>query len=630
MSNLRKWMNLMESVPAQLADQPPRRVMFKKDATVMVDPRVGGGTGRFMEYTPNGAMVDIKGIAMELAHGDFSAPERDYDEPLAKGNDWFHMSLQPDTVGSMKDKPEFRPGDMVKIADVYGTVIGPGYGIFIAYSTSGNECIISFDDKEIVVPTSSVGAVLEQNAKDSFAQTDNDGALSPMSLGSENVKIENPAPQVNININGTETMDRKDEFSQWMNAIEEALAGENGVVAEAMPVNAAECGCGAWDCMTCFPDHEGEVMMPGMNVPPQTMAAQATDACAMCSHPVHGDDMHAHDEMEVVMPVEEEDMDFSVAGHEKPASGKGVKLGDIVQKYVPADQAGEESPLTHGEDNLAEEIPADDWEPDYSELIGKIMYMQDMGLSKSSTQYTPYQLQLMSPEQQKQVYQEVMGEVAETDMPMMSAEEGMAQSPTGLAPTMPEGTIMENVDKDIAAMLDSLKRLDKLTESVAPVLARKKVLENSDREWAQLLQILKGMPEARSADIDTLGEIASNVAVKISPMFRITDDLLDDIYSELHHSPQGDLFEKKAKPDFLDVDKDGDKKESMKKAIGDKKNGESDSEGGELDEDSHLKNGKKSKWSDDPKDHFKEEKVEEGADPEVVAWMARFSKLGRM
>jgi hypothetical protein len=33
------------------------------------------------------------------------------------------------------------------------------------------------------------------------------------------------------------------------------------------------------------------------------------------------------------------------------------------------------------------------------------------------------------------------------------------------------------------------------------------------------------------------------------------------------------LAEKKAKPDFLDIDKDGDKKEPMKKAVADKKKG---------------------------------------------------------
>jgi len=86
-------------------------------------------------------------------------------------------------------------------------------------------------------------------------------------------------------------------------------------------------------------------------------------------------------------------------------------------------------------------------------------------------------------------------------------------------------------------------------------------------------------------------------------------------------------------------------------------------------EDSHLEGGKKSKWSDDPKDHFKSstekfvdkfkkgdkkedkkkveeskvcphcqcdpcecpgETVKEGADQEVLNWMKRFSKLGNM
>lgn len=110
--------------------------------------------------------------------------------------------------------------------------------------------------------------------------------------------------------------------------------------------------------------------------------------------------------------------------------------------------------------------------------------------------------------------------------------------PPGTAPTMPEskinkGTVMENVDKDVAAMLESLKKYDILKESVAPVIGMK-----------------------------TLGE--------------------------------------KAKPDFLDVDKDTDKKEPFKKAVKDKEE------------------------KDD------KEKVDEGADSDVIAWMKRFAKLGNM
>ena len=90
---------------------------------------------------------------------------------------------------------------------------------------------------------------------------------------------------------------------------------------------------------------------------------------------------------------------------------------------------------------------------------------------------------------------------------------------------------MENVDKDVAAMLQSLKKYDKLVESCAPVLGMK-----------------------------TLNE---------------------------------------KKPDFLDFDKDEDKKEPMTKALKDK-------------------------------DEDKKEDVKEGADLEVLEWMQRFSKLGNM
>ena len=49
-------------------------------------------------------------------------------------------------------------------------------------------------------------------------------------------------------------------------------------------------------------------------------------------------------------------------------------------------------------------------------------------------------------------------------------------------------------------------------------------------------------------------------------------DEMDAIYQKVYES-------KKAKPDFLDVDKDGNKKESLKKAVNDKKKGCSDCEG---------------------------------------------------
>lgn len=437
----------MESIPAIFPDQDPKHALIKQDATVMVNPSVGGGTARYMNSTPDGAMVDIKGIARELAADEFSLPERDYEDGYQKGNDWFHMSAEPDTIGTMNDRPEFRAGDMVKIADVYGSVIGPGMGIFIAYSTSGKECIISFDDKEILVPTANVGAVLEQNAKNKFGEMDNDGNLSPMSLGSDNVKIEEPA------------MDQRDEFSKWMATVEEALSGANkNELEESMPV-VNECGCGSWNCPTCFPEQGMDQMGSGC---PECSG----EGCPSCDGSEMAPDAGLEvDGLELIDDeyVDEETEDFV----EKPKSGKGVKLGDIVTKTEVRPTGGQNSPMTYGDDNLGAVEEAEPMMPDTStdaygkagrysqehfgqfdeanpemddagseedyqtlmskslgsdqdiehsqELVSQIMNMQTMGLSKDDNHYSEEELLgiNMGPEDIKRIHDKVMGTVSE-------------------------------------------------------------------------------------------------------------------------------------------------------------------------------------------------------------------------
>ena len=603
----------MESVPSVFPDQPSPERLIKKDATVMVSPSIGGGTGRYMHSTPNGAMIDIKGVARELSEEEFSLPQRDYEDPYQKGNDWFHASTEPDTIGRMNDKPEFRPGDMVKVADVYGSVIGPGFGVFIAYGTTGEDCIISFDNKEIVVPTANVGAVLEQNAKDNFDEMDNDGNLSPMSLGSDNVKVEQPATGMSKQ---EPAMDQRDEFSKWIDTVEEALANEN---AGALDINMlpteqpGQCGCGSWQCPVCFPE-QGE------------LAAQQ-DTCSSCGQPVDG---HNHndadamgfvtvdnsmddglDDMTDLVAVDEEPMDFEVEP-ERPRSGGGVKLGDIVQTTTFKKSGGNDSPLTYGEENLGEgdwynpdvddmavdsqwndsDVGFGDQQEDHekSELIKSITYMQDLGFSKSGKRFSSDELNAMSADQLHQVSDLVMGDVAE-DADMMDGSMGEGPSAgggasggahyaPGTAPTMPESIqkgnmTMENVDKDISTWLDRFKAYDELRASKNPVM------------------------------------------------------------------------EKKAKPDFTDVDKDGDKKESWKKA--------------EKDKEAMCEEDEKNPWEklasdkkDDKDEVGKETKthkggtvtktktgivhkkadesveVKENADPEVLEWMTRFSKLGNM
>lgn len=666
MSDIKKWMKIMESVPATFPNQSETHFAVKRDATVMVDPRRGGGTGRFMHSTPTGAMIDVKGVPMEMAEEDWSIPSRDYEEPYRRGNDWFHMSDLPDTPGTQRDKPEFRPGDMVKIADVYGSVIGPGFGIFVAYSTSGTECIISFDSKEILVPTANVGSVLEQDAKDNFDEMDNDGNLSTLSFGSKNVKVEEPV------------MDQRDEFSKWMSAVEEALSSEAKPVAEDVPPMGQQCGCGAWDCNMCFPDQNempgmqgamdglggmspevavvgggmgGPGMMQGMN------PMGGGDVCPTCGHAHEGGGMDH--EMEVEVPfedgsgggmgaggmsmgaepmVDEEPMSFD----QKPAplprgQNGGVKLGHIVQKFVAADQDGEDSPLTYGEENLGEEefdsmgdeapggidphAPQQNADMEFAtqgdsdiegaeDMMHKIMYMQDMGLSKSSQVFGEQDFQHMAPSQLKKAYDTVMGTVSEETPPQMppaaptgvtppsSASMGAAGgggSPAspggnyapGTAPTMPESiqgrTTMENVDKDVAAMLKSLKKYDLLKESVAPVLGMHNISEKKGGkpEWLQSAEEKAEKKEGKNGESDGEG-------------------------SDLDESEEKNPWEK------LASNKKDDEPKSSKTH-----------KGGTV---TKTDKGLSHKAADKKVD----ESVGSDADADVLSWMKRFSNLGNM
>lgn len=167
---------------------------------------------------------------------------------------------------------------------------------------------------------------------------------------------------------------------------------------------------------------------------------------------------------------------------------------------------------------------------------------------------------------------------------------GGGQYPPGTAPTMPEsfnhkGTeIMENVDKDVAAMLGNLKKYDKLVESCAPVLmARPKpyVGEGWDEDQAKK-EKLKAPPEEVNIEEEK-----------------------DELEEE------GNPWEKLGKDEKKDEKKDGEKSTTSK--------------GGEV---TKTKTGlvHKGKYGEGDK----KEKVEEGADPEVLEWMNRFSKLGNM
>lgn len=311
-------------------------------------------------------------------------------------------------------------------------------------------------------------------------------------------------------------MDRKDEFNKWIGAIEEALANENNSELDIniLPAQSAECGCGDWQCDVCFPE-QGEAV------------PQAT-TCPTCGHAM---DDHNHDqddldgavelfpdEIDGIVSVDEEDMDFDITP-ERQSLGQGVKLGNIIQKFVPADQSGEESPLTNGQENLGEEgwydpsmddvefggpldrdneLISDEEMDEAMDMIGQIKYMQEIGLSRASRSFSENDMAVMNLSTLKKAYDEVMGKVSEEGAgedldtgfePSQGTE--ITYSP-GIADATPESiqqrdTTMENIDKDINTWLERFKAYDELRASKMPVMEKKVTEEDEEgNPWEKL------------------------------------------------------------------------------------------------------------------------------------------------
>ena len=278
-------------------------------------------------------------------------------------------------------------------------------------------------------------------------------------------------------------MDQKSEFSKWMKTIESALSGETKVEEEIL--EQGSCGCGAWNCPDCFPDDNndlsglegkqikaiitiqpddaefGEEMLqqPGDEKQGQQQAQQQQQqGVGMAgTHPV-GQDTYDHDDsddLDVTMPlyggeqgIDEEgddDTDVELTQQPLPRTKDGaVKLGDIVQKYVPVSSEGEDSPLTDGseldeDDDFSQ--PMDDTAsdigtmqgnnnagPDFSQedaddQIQQILNVQSLGLSNADANYSDGQLRSLPSSKLKSIHQQVIGGVQEATMTAADDEE---------------------------------------------------------------------------------------------------------------------------------------------------------------------------------------------------------------
>ena len=398
MSDLKKWMNIVnEQLPPTLIDPPEKQESFDKHSTVLISPDLGGGIGRIKDTSNTGTHhVDVKGIEMELPTDKLSLSRADDTDPLMQpSNNIMHINVLKDMNDLLRDRPDPQTGDLVRIDNVYGTAIGPGFGIFMAYSTNGQDAIVSFDDTIITVPVEQISSVVEQEANDKFAQTGNDGAMSPMSLTTNN--------RVTI---GDKQMSHKEEFSKWMDAVEEGLDGEPGPAIE-IPLGDLEasndCECGNWDCPVCFPDN--------------SPVADEEETCPACGHDLHVDSC-ATDTDDMGLDYDD-DSEFNFGDREDMIVLADTYSENDFDGHTPSSSVADPVDAHRGQlDGPGRPAPVApsiaDPSEDVSELIGKIQYMQDMGLSASDKHYDVEQLMnIKNPDVIRRICDKVTGNIHE-------------------------------------------------------------------------------------------------------------------------------------------------------------------------------------------------------------------------
>lgn len=183
-----------------------------------------------------------------------------------------------------------------------------------------------------------------------------------------------------------------------------------------------------------------------------------------------------------------------------------------------------------------------------------------------------------------------------------SAETPAAEKPQELGQEQPQGQqVMENVDKDVAAMLSSLKKYDKLVESVAPVLG---------------MVTLGEKDEGKHNNGKTTGFKA--VAKKAAEEYGS---------KEAGERVAGAVRNKMKAAGKLEEGDDSDDKNPWEKLASDKKD---DSDEGKETKTHKGATVTKTKTGVIHKKADESVEISEGADEDVLAWMSRFSKLGNM
>ena len=194
---------------------------------------------------------------------------------------------------------------------------------------------------------------------------------------------------------------------------------------------------------------------------------------------------------------------------------------------------------------------------------------------------------------------------------------GGGQYPPGTAPTMPESVqeeITMEIDKDVAAMMSSLKKYDKLTESVLGMttvtMARAVVEKDEGKHNNGKTTGFKAVAKnaAKEYGSKEAGErVAGAVKAKMAKAGKLEEAEVDEDAVDDFKAKGGKVKELPYKAD----------KEEKGKSMGSKHYGK----GGQ---------GSKGEVSGLKARVAAKESIAETADQDVLDWMSRFSKLGNM
>jgi len=323
---------------------------IEQGSAVKLSDDYGGGIGTFerlSEDNPDIAVINVKGTAQEIP---LTSLQKVLDQDHEYGEDPCY-NITPDL---------FEPGASVRVKNLYGGGTGDGYGVFVAYSTDGQTAIVNVDSEERSIPVDLVYPADEQCAKDNFASVGSDGSQSPFTSAGDNVQDKG--------------ISKMSDMERWMDAV------SNPKQAPVQETECNDCDCGDYECTTCFPLSEDELSYESMCS--EEPAAEEEDLVEL---DIDNSEHYPEDDLE--------DEPEPRVGDDEAVD---IDLGDA----MPYDN-------TFDEPDAGVELGASE---DVSDLLSKIDYVQNMGMSMTDRHYDVDQLMKMKPDAIKRIYAKVIGE----------------------------------------------------------------------------------------------------------------------------------------------------------------------------------------------------------------------------